>query len=647
MRIDSRGKFSWLPVLVGAAAAVVLAVAAVTVPGEANYSSVNENFPGLPTAVTSSVLRLISYLTGAVTIGALVVGLAMIPARRSGRITPPAARAFGTAGSFGLLWALTACILIVVDAADTNGLSVARGISPEALMTMIGAANLPKAWILVTIGAGVVGFTAGAVRTWRAAVLLLVVAGLSVLPPVVTGHVAVAANHDWETDAAMFGSIAVAVWIGSAMVLSTRRSTRPLADPAALRFRRLSWWAFGIVGLTDLIVDVFELAGTNPLASVSGRIMIARMLVLVALGVLTAAPGAIGRRADTRSAGRRTAGPAAFMPAVWIMLGLGYFGLTAAMDRIPPPRYFASDVTIQKTLLGYTLPDPPTSLNLLLTWRVNILFLTIAVAGVAVYLWGVRRLRIRTTHAWPLHRTVSWIAGWASVVAVTTAGPGVYSPATFSMHMATHMVLGMISPLLLVLGAPITLTLASTSGRAGPFAGPREWITGCVNSPMMRVLANPAVVFVIYIVGYFGFYMTPAFTHLMIFHWGHQVVRLFFLVIGYLFFWLVVGADKPPKSLPALGKLAFVFAMMPFHAVFAIVIMSMRTIIGYTYFTYLDAKWRGGLKADQFAGGIIDWIGGEAPLVFVIAGLLLVWMRQDRQRTEFSPDTVSVLEGRR
>ena len=52
---------------------------------------------------------------------------------------------------------------------------------------------------------------------------------------------------------------------------------------------------------------------------------------------------------------------------------------------------------------------------------------------------------------------------------VTSSGLGRYMPAMFSMHMADHMLLSMLVPILLVLGGPVSLAL-----RALPAAGRGE-----------------------------------------------------------------------------------------------------------------------------------------------------------------------------
>src|SRR3712207_8991481 len=53
----------------------------------------------------------------------------------------------------------------------------------------------------------------------------------------------------------------------------------------------------------------------------------------------------------------------------------------------------------------------------------------------------------------------SWVAGCVALFAVTGTWFNGYSMVLFSLHMAQHMVLSMIAPILLLLGAPVTLAL--------------------------------------------------------------------------------------------------------------------------------------------------------------------------------------------
>src|SRR3954452_14121654 len=65
--------------------------------------------------------------------------------------------------------------------------------------------------------------------------------------------------------------------------------------------------------------------------------------------------------------------------------------------------------------------------------------------GYGAGLWRLHRRGVR----WPVVRTVSWLAGCASLLYVTASGLQSYGMVLFSLHMVQHMVLTMISPLLL------------------------------------------------------------------------------------------------------------------------------------------------------------------------------------------------------
>ena len=76
-----------------------------------------------------------------------------------------------------------------------------------------------------------------------------------------------------------------------------------------------------------------------------------------------------------------------------------------------------------------------------------------------VYLIGVRRHRQRCRGRWPLPRTAAWVAGLACLSAAWLGPLASAARADFTAHMAVHLLLGMIGPLLLVTAAPVTLAL--------------------------------------------------------------------------------------------------------------------------------------------------------------------------------------------
>jgi len=271
---------------------------------------------------------------------------------------------------------------------------------------------------------------------------------------------------------------------------------------------------------------------------------------------------------------------------------------------------------------------------LLLEWRPNILFAVLTAAGIGLYLWGVRRLRQRGD-AWPVGRTIAWVLGWATVFLTTSSGLGKYSSVSFSLHMILHMSLNMLGPLLLVMGGVVTLALrASTAHRRNEPAGVHEWITAMLNWRLTHAFYHPIHVFVSFVGTYYLLYLTPIFGEALRYHWSHQLMNLDFLIIGYVFYSLVIGVDHPPRPLPHIGKLGLVLAAMPFHAFFGVVIMSSETVIARNYYEYIGKWWMTDLAHDQYVGGGIAWAAGELPLIAVVIALVTQWSRQDSRRAK-------------
>ncbi len=115
-------------------------------------------------------------------------------------------------------------------------------------------------------------------------------------------------------------------------------------------------------------------------------------------------------------------------------------------------------------------------------------------------------------------------------------------------------------------------------------------------------------------------------------HGAHLAMNLHFLLSGYLFYWVVIGVDPTPRPIPPLAKLGVVFASLPLHAFFGVVLMGMSTVLGADFYRSLKLDWHTDLLGDQKLGGGIAWAAGEVPLVIVLIALFVQWRRSD-QRT--------------
>ncbi|MGH3588241.1 MAG: cytochrome c oxidase assembly protein, partial [Pseudonocardia sp.] len=316
---------------------------------------------------------------------------------------------------------------------------------------------------------------------------------------------------------------------------------------------------------------------------------------------------------------------------VEVLVMFATIGLAVALSQTAPPGGIVAQPSRTEVLLGYNLAGPPTLERLLLHWRPDLVLGVAALVLAGAYLAGVRRLWLRGD-AWPVGRTAAWLSGCATILIATSSGIGRYAPAMFSVHMETHMMLSMLAPVLLVLGGPVTLALRAlpVAGKDG-IPGPREWLLALVRSPLSRFLTNPIVALVLFVGSFYLLYFSGLFDWALDKHWAHLVMNAHFLLVGYVFYWPVIGIDPAPRRLPPAARMGLVFASVPFHAFFGVAVMSGNHALGGDYYRSLALPWVPDVLADQRLGGGLAWAAGEIPLLIVVISLLIQWSRQDER----------------
>ena len=360
-----------------------------------------------------------------------------------------------------------------------------------------------------------------------------------------------------------------------------------------------------------------------------GVLVLAKIVALVALGVL-------GWRQRRTGVAALQVDPLDRVPLLKLALAeAAIFGLTfgvaVALGRTPPPPPRVPNPSVPEVVIGYDFAGPPTVARVLFDWRFDLIFGTAAIVFAAVYLAAVRRLR-RRGDGWPTGRTAAWLLGCLVLLFATSSGLGRYMPAMFSMHMSAHMLLSMLAPILLVLGAPVTLALrALPVAGPGGAPGPREWLLAALHSRVSRFFTNPVVAMVMFVVGFYGLYFSGIFDAAAPSHAGHVAMNIHFLLSGYLFYWVIIGVDPTPRPIPSLAKLAVVFASLPLHAFFGVVLMGTKSVLAEDFYQSLKLPWHTDLLGDQQLGGGIAWAAGEVPLVLVLIALLIQWNRSDRR----------------
>jgi putative copper resistance protein D len=248
--------------------------------------------------------------------------------------------------------------------------------------------------------------------------------------------------------------------------------------------------------------------------------------------------------------------------------------------------------------------------------------LAILLAG-GCYVLGVRQLAARG-HAWPVGRTISFVAGGLGTIAVATlSGLAAYDEDLFGAHMVQHMLLTMVAPVFLALGAPVTLALRTLPARG------RTWLMALLHSRAVRVITFPAIPWVLFVGTPFALYFSDWYLASLRSAYLHEALHVHFLLVGCLFFWPLVGIDPIPGRAPYPFRMLMLFATLPFHAFLGVAIMSVKDngdgLIAPSWYVPLRGL-QGAVFQQQVGGGAL-WASGDLVGLLFLAVTLTQWMK--------------------
>lgn len=171
-------------------------------------------------------------------------------------------------------------------------------------------------------------------------------------------------------------------------------------------------------------------------------------------------------------------------------------------------------------------------------WICEAAGVVLVVLAMAVYLVAARRAGARD--GWPRHRSVLWVLG-LFCTGMAWAGPLADAARTdFTAHMAGHLLIGMIGPLLLVLAAPVTLALRTLPPRHA------RVLAGVLRSPVPRVITHPAVAAALNAGGLWILYATDLYVLMHQSMAVHLLVHSHVFLAGVAFTVAIVGPDPNP-----------------------------------------------------------------------------------------------------
>jgi putative copper resistance protein D len=272
--------------------------------------------------------------------------------------------------------------------------------------------------------------------------------------------------------------------------------------------------------------------------------------------------------------------------------------------------------------------------------RFELLPTCLLVLTAGFYWLGVRRLTVRGDR-WPVGRSVGFAAGLLIIAVATVSGLATYDDDLFGAHMVQHMLLSMVAPVFLALGAPVTLALRTLPARG------RGWLLALLHSRVARVLTFPLIPWLLFVGSPFALYFSGWYPATLDSRVLHELLHAHLLLVGCLFFWPMVGVDPLPGRSGHPFRMLLLAATLPFHAFLGIAIMSVNDrgdgLIAASHYLPLHGL-QGSVFQQQVGGGAL-WASGDLVGVLFLAVVLTQWMRASEREAEREDRRLDRLDG--
>ena len=631
--------------------------------------------PGALTRWALPTTKAIHNIAWALTFGALMFGALILPRwtsmpRRGKKVPadaqehPAYTRTVKIASISAIIWTFTALAQIVFTYSDVAGMPIntTEGFS-DGMLDYVMAIAVGRAWFWMTIIAAVVTSLIFAVRTptgmaWGAAMSMA-----GIIPLALVGHSSSGDDHFAAVNSIGLHLLGVLLWLGGLVLLAMlaptltgtaqlkpkarKNNTQPLVYTVLSRYSAVAGVAIFLVAASGVANAAIRMENLSHFFAPYGVMVVLKAVLTIALGLIGLAHRVrvIPRlKTGTRQPPEHARSTLWRLIAVEVVIMVGVM-VTATMlgsSEPPKPEEIPPDASPARITTKYELPPELTAVRWITEWRFNWLWVAVVIFLAIWYLRATKKLADRGDK-WPIHRTIFFFIGLAILVWDTSSAPAIYGLVLFSAHMVNHMILTMVIPIFLVLGAPITLAMRSMPSRKDGTNGPREYMLTLLQSKFAKVVTNPIFAAVNFAGSLVVFYFTPVFEFALSYHIGHELMNVHFLLTGFIFVSVMIGIDPLPNRPTYPLRLVILIATMVFHAFIAVALTGGESLLMAEWFSSIGRDWGASAIEDQQIGGLIMWGTGEFPTVGMAMIVLYRWRQDDMQQAKRRDERVDRL----
>ncbi|MBM4405324.1 MAG: cytochrome c oxidase assembly protein [Chloroflexi bacterium] len=285
-------------------------------------------------------------------------------------------------------------------------------------------------------------------------------------------------------------------------------------------------------------------------------------------------------------------------------------------------------------ILAHTVGPEGEGAASLARWSFDPIIILVVLLPAWLYARGLRNWYFRPSWfaSW---RPFAFYAGLFSLVIALCSPIDAMSDDLFFMHMAQHMLLQLIAPPLILLGAPTTPILRGLPRRVR-----QGFVRPIVRNQLARALfgliANPILVWAAFAAANWGWHLGGGLYQSALESQGiHYLQHVSFMAVAMLW-WVTVIDAKPLRSRLNYPARALFIGLTMFQNIYLGASLTFRKTLLYPHYADRTHIWNWTPLEDQQAGGALMWVGGDTLLLIVAVYILSVWFdaREKQSREE-------------
>ena len=246
--------------------------------------------------------------------------------------------------------------------------------------------------------------------------------------------------------------------------------------------------------------------------------------------------------------------------------------------------------------------------------------MTVALIGLSFVVYVLAYVRVRRSgRAFPWRAAAAFAAGLL-VVAASLLGPiDALADASLAWHMVQHLALVTLAAPLLLLGAPLRLTMAALP------APPASALARTLNSIPLRILTHPAFAWLQFTVVLYGTHFSPLYEAALENETVHIAEHALYMTSALVFWTPLLAVAPAPHAPPHPVRLLALFLALP-----------MSAFLGFAFYVtqhvlYAHYAAHAGALDDQMNAGAVMWLAGGGPLLLALLWCVADWGARERR----------------